>query len=117
MANPKLGDRKFYKSSGRVCWARFAPLSLLPLLGSAGLAVLLCYLFKWGHYYVIIVPIVAALGVAGLVLLTVAKGHCRNPWVAGLLGAVAGITLYLGSYYVGFLDFAGVQAATKPDAF
>src|SRR5882762_8173703 len=94
-----LAARKFYLGSGKVNWVRFIPWPALAWAASALLAVLLYFLFRWGFYFVVIVPIVVSLLMAGMVALAVKKGHCRSRVAGGLLGLLTGITLYLGYYY------------------
>ena len=109
-----LPERPSYKSSGGVNWLRFVPWLLLALVGSAVLAGLMFLLFKAGHYYIIFVPLVAAVGVAGLMNLVVAKGHCRNRLVAALCGLLAGCVLYFGYYYIGMVYALGTEMAAHP---
>src|SRR5690349_24714506 len=93
----------YFKPSGSVRWASFLPWLIVPLGLAAGLAGVLFWLFHVGHYYVLIVPAMAALGVAACLKLAVNKGHCRSRLVAGAAGACAGIVLYLGYYYCGMV--------------
>ncbi|MDB6065479.1 MAG: hypothetical protein JWR26_1687 [Pedosphaera sp.] len=112
MATPNLGGRKFYHNSGRVNWARFVPMSLLVITASMLLAAGLFLLFKVGLYFVVFVPVIAGVATGGMVMLAVRKGHCRGSLVAGLLAAVAGVTVYLGSFYVGMVYQTGWENAT-----
>ena len=59
----RIPGRKFYASSGAVNWAGFVPLLLLGLVVSAAMAVFMHLLFRWGHYYVLIIPLLCALPV------------------------------------------------------
>lgn len=106
-----LGARKSYLSSGKVNWVHFIPWAALAWATSALLAVLLYFLFRWGFYFVVIVPIVVSLLVAGMVALAIKKGHCRSRVAGGLLGLLTGITLYLGYYYVGMVGALGIESA------
>jgi hypothetical protein len=111
MATPNLGSRKSYQPSGLVSWGGFIPLAILALIASALIAGLLYFLFTVGFYLVIIAPAIAGLGAAGMVMLAVQRGRCRSAFVAGLLGAAAGITLYLGYFYVGMVSAIGLENA------
>ncbi|HEX4645977.1 MAG TPA: hypothetical protein VH598_10240, partial [Verrucomicrobiae bacterium] len=108
-----LTDRKFFSTSGKINWVRFIPWAALAWATSALLAVLLYFLFRWGFYFVVIVPLVISLLVAGMVALAVKKGHCRSRVVGGLLGLLTGITLYLGYYYVGMVATLGIETAGR----
>ena len=110
-----LAGRTSYAASGSVDWTRFSPLLLLALLASALGAGLLYLLLTWGFYFIIIVPVIFGLGVAALMNLTVAKGHCRSRFVGGLAGLVCGVVLYLGYYYVGMLAMIGTENAARID--
>jgi len=106
--------RTFYHGSG-VHWTLFIPWFLLALAVAAILAVGMFQLFRLGHYYVVIVPILAALLVALMIKLAVGKGHCRSPWVGGAAGVLAGLVLYLGYFYFGMIYQLGPETATHPE--
>ena len=106
--------RNFYQGSG-VNWSRFLPWLLSVFVVAGVLAEGLFLLFHAGHYYVIIMPVVAALAVGGLVSLAVNQGHCRNQLVAGAAGFCAGLVLYLGSYYCGMIYHLGPEASGRLD--
>lgn len=88
---------------------------IVPFGGAALLAALMFWLFRVGHYYIILVPLIAALAVAGCVKLAVGKGHCRNAAVAGVVGVVAGVLLYFGYYYCGMVYHLGSETAGRPN--
>ena len=113
MKTELLRGRTFYRSSGSVNWLRFLPWACLLFAGSAVGALILFFLFQAGMYLIIIVPAIAALGVAGLANLAVAKGHCRNRLIAALTGFMAGVLLYFGYYYIGMVATLGPQAAAE----
>ncbi len=96
--------RKFYSCSGSVNWTRFLPLAALALGVSGLLAGFMYLLFRWGHYYLVIVPLILGLAVGGLVILAVRQGHCRSRLIAGLTGLVCGFVLYIGYFYVGMVN-------------
>jgi hypothetical protein len=106
--------RTFYKSSG-INWGRFMPWLLLAFVVAGVLAEGMFQLFRVGHYYIFIVPIIAALAVGATSSLAVNKGHCRNRPIAGAAGFCAGLVLYLGSYYCGMVYHVGQQAARHPE--
>ncbi|HWF18542.1 MAG TPA: hypothetical protein VG754_04715, partial [Verrucomicrobiae bacterium] len=107
MRNPKIEGRKQYQPSGKINWAKFFPFALLSFFAAVVLAVILAVLFNVGFYLILLVPILAGLGLGGTVLLAVKMGHCRSPMKGALLGAVGGIILYLGYYYIGMEQTLG----------
>lgn len=110
-----LAGRPHYRSSGDINFASFI-LWLIPAFAAAALlAAFMYWLFHIGHYYILIVPVICALAVAGMARLAVARGHCRNKLIAGLMGASLGLVLYLGSYYVGMVYMLGAEVAGRPD--
>src|SRR4051794_29133519 len=108
-----LTGRNFFQPSGKVNWVRFIPWAALAWIVSVAGAVLLHFLFKWGFYFVIFVPLLLSLAVGGVVFLAVQRGHCRSRFSAGLFGVLAGTTLYLGYYYVGMVSAVGLENADK----
>jgi hypothetical protein len=117
MAKANLAGRRYFKTSGKVNWVRFIPWTAIVLVVAVLLACLLAFLFLVGFYLVVIVPILAGLGIAGLMLLAVRQGHCRSRLVGGLLGAFAGIVVFLGHYYVGMIHDMGWEFAAHPEVF
>jgi hypothetical protein len=77
------------------------------------MAGLLYLLLAWGFYFIVVVPLLFGLAVAGLVNLAVAKGHCRSRMVSALAGAVCGLVLYLGYYYVSMVSELGLEYASQ----
>jgi hypothetical protein len=107
--------RVFYRASGGVRLGPFLAWLLPAIALAALLALVLFWLFLNGYYYMIIVPMAAALGVGVLVRLAVIKGHCRNGLVGGLAGLCAAVVLYLGYFYCGMVYHWGPRAASRPD--
>jgi hypothetical protein len=107
--------RSRFQSSGRINWTRFLPWAALAWLGSVLGAAVLFQLFQWGWYLIFLAPLAAAASVGGLVLLAVRRGHCRSRLVAGTLGAIAGLTLYLGYFYFGMVSALGLENAGRID--
>ena len=64
---------------------------------------LLHWLLQRGWYLVILVPSAAGLVLGVLISVFVALAHCRRPVTAGAVGAMAGLAMYLGSFYFGML--------------
>src|SRR5713226_1719205 len=105
--------RSFYKSSG-VNWPRFLPWLVPAFVVAAILAEGMAQLFRIGHYYILIVPLLAAVGVGGMMNLAVSRGHCRSSIVAGLAGVCAGLLLYIGYFYLGMVHDLGPEWAGHP---
>jgi hypothetical protein len=107
--------RVFYRASGGVRLGLFL-LWLLPAIATAALmALLLFWLFLNGYYYLIVMPVLVSLPVAGLIRLAVGKGHCRNWLLGGLAGLCAAALLYLGYFYCGMVYHWGPRAMSRPD--
>src|SRR5262245_41204951 len=96
-------DRPQYRASGKVDFARFLfwfVVLALPIALAAGF--LLCKVFMWGFYLVMIAPLVAGLLAGAGVALAVRLGRCRNRWVGAVAGLVVGLVMYLGYYHFHF---------------
>lgn len=106
--------RIFYKGTG-VDWARFLPWLLGAFIVASILAECMAELFRAGHYYILIVPLVAALCVGGMINVAVNRGHCRSSLIGGLAGFSAGILLYLGYFYWGMIHDFGTDVAGHPE--
>jgi hypothetical protein len=107
--------RESYQTSGKVTWGRFGPLAIAAWAVSFGLAALLYVLLLHGLYYMIIVPLLAALVVAGMLLLVIHFGRCRSRFVGGCVGGIAGVVLYLGQFYIGMVHELGAEYAHRLD--
>lgn len=107
--------RVSYHPSGGVRFGPFLVWLLPAMVAAALLALLLFRLFLSGYYYVIIVPMIVALGVGALIRLAVAKGHCRNWLLGGLAGFCAAVVLYCGYFYCGMIYHWGPRVLARPD--
>lgn len=108
-------NRPCYRASGRIDLLRFLPLLGLVWLGSTMSALLLHLLYRQGWYLVAVAPLLLALAVTGLIYVAVRFGHCRNPWAGALLGALAGVWLYLGCFYLGMVADTDGEALLHPE--
>src|SRR5579864_5210322 len=104
-----------YLCSGKVRWGRFFPRAMLVLATAVAMGVFLQQMNRWGFYFVILMPFLAVLPVAGLVIVSVGSGHCRSPFAGGLLGMGAAILMYLTYYHCGFVELAGVGNIRRVD--
>lgn len=96
---PPLNERERYVSDMGVMPAGF-PMLICGAIGAAlGIGFVLSLLFQWGWYFIVLVPMVLALALGGILHLLVAGARCRNHWVAGILGVLAGAMAYLSYFY------------------
>src|SRR5439155_6811988 len=82
--------------TGSARWVVFIPMSLATLALAALLAAGLYTLFGAGFYFVILTPLITALLLLGMIVLSVKIGHCRSRIVAALLGASAAAVMFVG---------------------
>ena len=115
MRTSRISGRTFYRSDGGAHWLRFLSLALLPLLVSAVTAVCLFIAYLNELYFVIVLPVLAFLPVLAILYLAITFGHCRNRIVAGSLGALVALIMYVGSYYVGMVYYFGIEYASRID--
>lgn len=98
-----------YRSSGKVNLGAFIPLAVLTLLLAVGMGALLDQLFRWGFYLMVLAPLICSLPVAFAVSGSVAGGKCRNSWVGGVFGLIAGLLIFASYFYVGMTrDLSGL---------
>lgn len=75
----------------------------------------LSLLFRSGFYWILLVPMLVALGLGGVLHLLVGAMKCRQHWVAGAIGGMAGILAYLGYFYFTMQhDFPGAPVGALP---
>ncbi len=76
---------------------------------------LLSLLFRSGFYWIMLVPMLVALGLGGVLWLLVGLMKCRQHWLAGAIGGMAGILAYLGYFYFSMQhDFPGAPVRSLP---
>ncbi|MHB0935520.1 MAG: hypothetical protein ACYC6A_03940 [Armatimonadota bacterium] len=107
--------RNCYRSDGGVHIARFFIFSLLALAVAFGLAYMLQAALERGIYLMILFPAIAGLIAAGFVRLAIRQGHCRNGVLAIVLALVVGMVLYLGQFYIMFVNDVGLRYANRVD--
>ena len=100
-----------YVDLGRMTLAVFACLGVAALI-AAGLS----FLFFSGFYFIVMIPLLAALVCGATVAKAVTVTHCRNPLAAGFLGATVALAAYLGSYHACLMWEIGVQNIHRVDA-
>jgi len=93
-----LADREKYISDGKFHWWTLPFLIVGALITSVLAAVLLRFAFANGFYLIILAPLFAGGIVGGATALMVGLTHCRNQWVAGGIGLLAGLLTFPGYY-------------------
>src|SRR5262245_26852355 len=94
-----ISNRQHYVSDQGVRITRLPLLVLGGLFAATAVGWLLQFLFFQGWYFVIIVPVFGGALLASVLTWLVGWAHCRNRWVAGTLGAIAGSLAYLSYFY------------------
>lgn len=92
--------RLAYRPSGRIAWAGFLPL-VAAAAAVAGAMAYTLYRVEWSFYFPFVTPFVLALPILVTLLLAIHVGHCRNPFLAALIGAGLAV-----AYYVGYWGFS-----------
>jgi hypothetical protein len=94
-----LDDRNRYRSDQGVSLKGLPLLVAGPVLAAIAAAWALMFLFFQGWYLLMVVPMFGGLLIGAVLYLLVGWTHCRNSWVAGGLGLLAGLIAYLGYYH------------------
>lgn len=94
-----INERERYVSDLGMMAAGVPMLFCGTIAAALGLGYILCLLFQWGWYFLVIVPAVLALALGGVLHMLVAVSKCRNHWLTGILGGVAGFLAYLSYFY------------------
>ncbi len=112
---PPLNERERYVSDMGVMLAG------LPMLvcgaGAAALAAgfILSLMFHWGWYLIVLVPMVLALALGGILHLLVAAAKCRNHWLAGTIGVLAGAIAYASYFHFDMQHHVPVAMQNRVD--
>ncbi len=101
---PSIEERARYKSGFGLSGLLLPILIVFALLAAAGMAWGLKIAFLNGWYWIIMLPTMGGLAVGGILYALVGWTHCRNRWLAGAVGIVAGLVGYLGYYELCLLD-------------
>ncbi|MBI3863772.1 MAG: hypothetical protein HY290_17935 [Planctomycetia bacterium] len=111
-----LADREKYRPSGHVSPEFFIlamPLAVVASLLAGGI---MFGIFRFGFYFFLIIPLLAAMIPAGAFVFAVRVGRCRNRVIAAVFGVFAGLLAYGSYYYFDMLDMRGVDQVLRIDA-
>jgi hypothetical protein len=73
------------------------------------LGYVLFLIFRIGFYLIFLVPVLAGLMTSAGVALAVRWGACRNRWIGGLAGLLAGCVMYLSYFHFDLLSLIGFR--------
>ncbi len=94
-----LNEREHYASDMGMMLAGLPMLVCGSIAAALGMGFVLSLLFHWGWYLIILVPMVLALALGGILHLLIAGAKCRNHWLAGIVGLLAGSIAYVSYFY------------------
>jgi hypothetical protein len=112
---PTVEERPRYQSDYGVAWLRLPVLVLVALLTAVVVAWGLKFALVHGWYLIILLPMVGGGILAGVLHLMVGWAHCRNSWLAGVVGIFVGLIAYLGYYHFCLLDLLPPGNAWRVD--
>jgi hypothetical protein len=96
--------RAQYRSDFSAAW-QYLPISIaIIVLAAVGLAWFMNLAYDYGWYLIILLPFLCSLALAGVIYAMVAWCRCRNRWLAGAVGVLAGLVCYLGFYDFGLRE-------------
>ena len=92
-------ERERYVSDMGIMAAGVPMLICGTIAAALGAGYVLSLLFQWGWYFLVLIPALMALMLGGVLHMLVAGSKCRNHWLAGILGGLAGVLAYLAYFY------------------
>ena len=107
--------RAKYEPDGYADWVKLFAAFSVCLVVSGIVAAGLAFMLYAGFYFIVFVPMLAALGCASAMWYAVDISDCRSTFIAGVLGAVVCLTSYVGSYHASMLWVAGFEHAHRID--
>jgi len=108
-------DRVRYEPGFGVDGLRLPALIVLAPLAALGVAWCLKSAFVHGWYLIFLLPVLGGLVLGGVLYALVGWSHCRNRWLAGAVGILAGLIGYLGYYELCLLDLLPPPLAGRVD--
>ncbi len=112
---PTVEDRSRYQSDFGVSWPRLPVLVAAALLTAVVVAWGLKFVYVHNWYLIMLVPLAGGGVLAGVLYLMVGWAHCRNCWLAAVIGVVAGTITYLGCYQFCLMDLLPPGAGWRVD--
>lgn len=108
MAVAPAADRQVYRCSGGMRPISFLWGACMSILAGVLISAVMVGCRMIG-FYLLLVPLIAG-GIAGwLGMLVVQRSHCRNVFLAGVLGFLIGAVAYLGHYHLDLLQLIGID--------
>lgn len=104
-----------YRSSNRIDLAASLPWFGFLAATVFAMSFAMAWLFEAGGYVLFLVPFFASLALTGAVYLLVVRGHWRNPTIAVLFAALAGIVTYAGYYHLDMVWQGGLRMVWRFD--
>lgn len=97
-------ERPRYQSDFGVSWLRLPVAVAGMLLAATMLACSLKLVYTLGWYLNYLMALGSGLSLGGILIVLVDWTRCRNHWLAGSMGVIAGLVTYLGYYHIGLMD-------------
>ncbi len=110
-----IEERARYVPDLGVDWLRLPAMVGLAAVAAVTLAWCLKCAFVHGWYLIFLLPMFGGLALAGVLYLLVGWARCRNRWLAGCVGILAGLIGYLGYYELCLLDLLPPRLASRVD--
>jgi hypothetical protein len=93
-----------YQSDNSASW-HLLPISIaVVILAAVGLAWLMNLAYHFGWYLIMLVPLLCGGALGGVLYVMIGFSRCRNYWLAGALGFLAGVICYIGYYDFGLRE-------------
>ncbi len=112
----RLMNRESYSPSGRLGIDFFLLSIPIACISALILAGAICFIWYAGFYFALGIAIIVATMLSAALALGVRVGRCRNRVVAGAYGALAGLLMYGGAYYVDMVASFGPDSLFRFDA-